>query len=237
MRFSELISMLVDSRKRSLELLADLTDEQLKMPLLPIINPPIWEIGHVAWFQEKWVLRHLRGRPSILSQADSLWDSAAVSHDTRWDLPLLSRAETQSFAQDVLSRVIETLPPGDVAESEAYFYWLVVMHEDMHGEAFTYTRQTLGYPAPVLSVGVPRMFGCGVPSDVHGNVSLQEVTARSKPKTSWLNRTHPKLKDRIKRVERQIAKQKLEMDGRPDNFDRYQTTIKEAAGQLEATGQ
>ena len=45
MRFSELISMLVDSRKRSLELLADLTDEQLKMPLLPIINPPIWEIG------------------------------------------------------------------------------------------------------------------------------------------------------------------------------------------------
>ena len=67
--------------------------------------------------------------------------------------------------------------------------------------------------------------------------TLQEVTARSKPKTSWLSRTHPKLKDRIKRGERQIAKQKLEMDGRPDNFDRYQTTMKEAAGQLEATGQ
>ena len=67
--------------------------------------------------------------------------------------------------------------------------------------------------------------------------TLQEVTARSKPKTSWLNRTHPKLKDRIKRVGKQIAKKKLEMDGRPDNFDRYQTTMKEAAGQLEAAGQ
>ncbi|MEE8178288.1 MAG: selenoneine synthase SenA [Acidobacteriota bacterium] len=172
MRSSELISMLVDSRKRSLELLADLTDEQLKAPLLPIINPPIWEIGHVAWFQEKWVLRHLQAKPPTLSQADSLWDSAAVSHDTRWDLPLLSRAETQSFAQEVLDRVIETLPPGDVAESEAYFYWLVVMHEDMHGEAFTYTRQTLGYPAPVLSVGVPGVSGCGVPSAASGNVSI-----------------------------------------------------------------
>ena len=67
--------------------------------------------------------------------------------------------------------------------------------------------------------------------------TLQEVTARSKPKTSWLNRTHPKLKDRIKRVGKQIAKKKLEMDGRPDNFDRYQTTMKEAAAQLEAAGQ
>src|SRR5438876_546264 len=29
-----------------------------------------------------------------------------------------------------------------------YFVLLTVFHEDMHGEAFMYTRQTLGYPPP-----------------------------------------------------------------------------------------
>ncbi|HEV8130538.1 MAG TPA: DinB family protein, partial [Acidobacteriota bacterium] len=148
---SELMSMLVDSRKRTLELQADLSDEQMRTPLLSIINPPVWEMGHVAWFQEKWVLRHLRGDDPVRPDADSLWDSMAIPHDTRWDLPLPSRVETLKFMQEVLHRVIERLSPGEASEKEAYFHWLVVMHEDMHGEAVAYTRQTLGYPVPVLS--------------------------------------------------------------------------------------
>ena len=153
--------------------MADLTDEQLRTPLLPIINPPIWEIGHVAWFQEKWVLRHLRGEPPILSQADSLWDSAAVPHDSRWDLPLPSRAETLRYAQQVLARVIEKLPAHEVTENEAYFHWLVVMHEDMHGEACTYTRQTLGLAAPRLSGSGRQADGSVAPGgDCSGDVFI-----------------------------------------------------------------
>ncbi len=144
--------MLTDARRRTLELQADLTDEQMKVPLLGIINPPIWEVGHVGWFQEKWALRHLRGLSSLRADADALYDSAAVAHDTRWDLLLPPRHGTLQYLQDILDRVIEKLPPDDVTEKEAYFHWLAVMHEDMHGEAFTYTRQTLGYPAPSLSI-------------------------------------------------------------------------------------
>ena len=140
--------MLTDSRRRTLELQADLTDEQMRVPLVSIINPFIWEMGHVAWFQERWTLRHLRGLDSIRPDADALWDSAAIPHDTRWDLPLPSRAETLQYMQGVLDRVLEHLPQGEAPEQEAYFHWLVAMHEDMHDEAFTYTRQTLGYAAP-----------------------------------------------------------------------------------------
>jgi iron(II)-dependent oxidoreductase len=144
----ELISMLQDTRKRTLELQADLSDEQLKTPLLSIINPPVWELGHVAWFQEKWALRHLCGLPSIRKDADQLWDSAAVAHDTRWDLSLPSRKETLRYMQDVLDCVLEGLERQEATDQQAYFHWLAVMHEDMHGEAFTYTRHTLSYPAP-----------------------------------------------------------------------------------------
>jgi len=151
MRASQLASMLADSRRRTLELVADLSDEQMSVPLVAIINPIVWEMGHVAWFQEKWALGHLRGLDSLRPEADSFWDSAAVAHDHRWELPLPSRSATLQYMQDVLDRVLEKLPPGDVSDEEAYFHWLVVMHEDMHGEAFTYTRQTLGYAPPPAS--------------------------------------------------------------------------------------
>jgi len=48
---------LLDARARSLRLTADLEGERLLGPKLAIVNPPLWEIGHVAWFQEWWCLR------------------------------------------------------------------------------------------------------------------------------------------------------------------------------------
>ena len=145
---NELRSALLDARRRTLELFSDLSDEQLAVPEIDIINPPVWEIGHVAWFQERWALRHLRGENSIHSHADEFWDSAAVSHHSRWELPLPSRDGTLQYMQDVLDKALDRLPNGDLTEEEAYFYWLPLMHEDMHDEAFAYTRQTLGYPPP-----------------------------------------------------------------------------------------
>jgi iron(II)-dependent oxidoreductase len=137
-----------DARRRTLALADDLTDQQLEVPLLPILNPPLWELGHVGWFQERWLLRHYGGRPPLRADGDALFDSSAVAHDSRWRLPLLSRAATLAYLESVLDRVLATLPTGVLPPDQAYFCWLVVMHEDMHGEAFTYTRQTLGYAPP-----------------------------------------------------------------------------------------
>jgi len=144
-----------DARQRTFELVADLSDEQLIGPHLAIINPLLWEIGHVAWFQEKWVLRHAVGRKPIRDHADSLYDSAAVAHDTRWDLPLPPRDQTLAYMEEVRDRVLERLDRGEPSPDEAYSVLLSVFHEDMHTEAFTYTRQTLGYhPRVSLAQGL-----------------------------------------------------------------------------------
>ena len=52
----EVAAALTDARRRTLEIVADLDDLQLMGPRLAIVNPFLWEIGHLAWFQEKWVL-------------------------------------------------------------------------------------------------------------------------------------------------------------------------------------
>jgi iron(II)-dependent oxidoreductase len=136
-----------DARQRTCALVADLTDSQLLGPQLATVNPLLWEIGHVAWFQEKWVLRR-DGQASLRPDADALYDSAAIAHDTRWDLPLPSRAQTLRYLDGVRDRVVERLQERAANRDDAYFTLLSVFHEDMHGEAFLYTRQTLGYPAP-----------------------------------------------------------------------------------------
>src|SRR6185295_12498156 len=100
---------LTDARARALRLTGDLDGERLLGPRLAIVNPPLWEIGHVAWFQEHWCLRYRdAGAPaaSILPGADALYDSSKVAHATRWDLPLPGIDGTRRYGADVLERVL-----------------------------------------------------------------------------------------------------------------------------------
>jgi ergothioneine biosynthesis protein EgtB len=157
---AQLIEALKETRAHTLELVDDLSEAQLIGPRLQIVNPLRWEIGHVAWFQEFWVLRHFGSQPPILKHGDELYDSGRVAHDTRWDLPLLKRDETLAYMGQVLERVIEQASgrsPGLRAVEgydEEYFLNLVLLHEQMHDEAITYTRQTLSYPPPAIGIAV-----------------------------------------------------------------------------------
>jgi len=74
-----------------------------------------------------------------------------VAHDDRWDLPLLSREATLSYMQRVLDETLHRLDTEGPTPETDYFVSLAAFHEDMHGEAFTYTRQTHGLPAPPIS--------------------------------------------------------------------------------------
>jgi gamma-glutamyl hercynylcysteine S-oxide synthase len=147
-----LAAWLKDARARTLALLQDLEGEQWSGPRLDVVNPPCWELGHVGWFQEHWCLRGGGRLPSLRADADGLYDSATVPHKVRWDLPLPTPEGTHRYVEEVLARVLERLERGGLTAEEAYFLHLAVFHEDMHGEAFVHTRQTLGYPAPCLAL-------------------------------------------------------------------------------------
>jgi EgtB-related family protein len=139
-------------RSRTFALVSDLDDRQMIGPRLPTVNPPLWEIGHVAWFQEFWVLRHLRHQRPILENGDQLYNSTDVAHDIRWELLLPTRAETLRYMEASLDRSIELIDESrEFSQEELYFYLLAMFHEGMHAEALAYTRQSLGYPAPNVS--------------------------------------------------------------------------------------
>ena len=116
----ELSSWARDARRRTHDVVAGLDARQLIGPRLAIVNPVLWEIGHVAWFQERWVLRHAGGQPALRADADALWDSSAVAHDTRWDLPLPGLPETLDYRDEVESRV-QRLLDADPRPDVRYF--------------------------------------------------------------------------------------------------------------------
>src|SRR6266581_5139815 len=151
--FAESLSQqLRDARRRTQLLTGDLEGPQLFGPKLAIVNPVLWELGHVAWFQEHWCLRSRADESlsdSILDGADALYDSAKVAHDARWDLPLPDLPATLEFQDRVLERVLARLEREPDNEWFLYFVQLALFHEDMHAEAFHYTRQTLGYTDPL----------------------------------------------------------------------------------------
>jgi iron(II)-dependent oxidoreductase len=139
---TSLVESLQAAREHTRRVADDLRGERELGPMLAIVNPPRWEVGHVGWFQEFWCLRGgSEERASILPNADALYNSATVPHDARWSLPLPSFADTIAYRDEVLERVLRKLDGLD-----PYFIELAVRHELMHAEAFHYTRQTLGYP-------------------------------------------------------------------------------------------
>ncbi len=165
----ELRQMLQEARGRTLALAQDLTGSRLLGPRLAIVNPPLWEIGHLGWFQEHWCLRYRGDRPpgtSLLAGADALYDSAAVAHHTRWDLPLPDIDATLRYLEQILQRVLERVDREGPTEHMQYFAQLAAFHEEMHCEAFTYTRQTLGYPSPPGHSGTAAPGSGPYPGDV-----------------------------------------------------------------------
>ena len=185
---SQLAEWVCDARERTFELVADLSDEQLMGPRLEIVNPLLWEVGHLAWFQSRWVLRHACGQQPVRPDEDQLYDSIAIGHDSRWDLPLPARCETLAYGRQVRDRVLRRVERGDLDDELTYHLVYTTLHEDMHAEAFTYTRQTLGYPAPGLSIVGEREAGLEDSGPLKGDAEIAggRFSLGSEPEESFV---------------------------------------------------
>ena len=149
----QLADALVDARTRTLAIYAHLDLAALEVPRIPIVNPPLWELAHIAWFQEHWCVRHSSGsarlsRRSLLPGADALFDSRTVPHASRWHLPLPPARVLGGYMKASLEATLEALER--TPEEQRYFFALALLHEDMHGEALLMTLQTLGLPPPPI---------------------------------------------------------------------------------------
>jgi iron(II)-dependent oxidoreductase len=164
-----LADALLDARRVELELLDGLTDDQMLGTPGHFLEPPIWEMGHVGWFQEYWIGRHLDGAGPLRPGSDEIYDSFNVSYTRRWDHRYPSRRQTLDDIAEILRRSVARLESATPGAGEAYVYTLAAHHEDMHAENLTLILQTLGYGQPALVRGgpaTPPALGDALPRDV-----------------------------------------------------------------------
>ncbi|MFL6656634.1 MAG: selenoneine synthase SenA, partial [Massilia sp.] len=145
-------------------------DKLNRVPHLATINPPLWELGHIAWFAEWFILREAHSthpaaaeRASLLTRGDDLFDSNTVAHRTRWALDLPSPGAMKTYCHEVLDRTLDRLSREAGIDEALYPYRLALAHEDMHGEALLYTMQTLGVP---VAAGLLREGALAAPGGV-----------------------------------------------------------------------
>ena len=178
-----------DARERTLGCYAHLDLASLEVACIPIVNPPLWELSHIAWFQELWCLRqgvNAEGRPSLLEGSDALFDSSAIAHDTRWHLPYPPERILRAYIGDTLDATLEAL--AATPEDRRYFFDLALRHEDMHAEALRMTLQTLGLPAPsVATQEAPRTPGDPARDIAFAGGPFEMGTARSERRFTFDN--------------------------------------------------
>ena len=128
----------------------------LSVPQGDTLNPPLWELGHIGWFQEFWNARNpqrvagSKADPAVCrsagvrANADALYDSGRVPHATRWMLPLPDACATRADLSRQLDGTLALLRNAGADDDSLYFFRLALLHEDMHHEAALYMAQSLG---------------------------------------------------------------------------------------------
>jgi gamma-glutamyl hercynylcysteine S-oxide synthase len=189
---AQIASALRSLRSKSLQLFdAYAAAGALHVPYSDALNPPLWELGHIGWYQEAWIARNpQRDRgvrynhalpllPSILEQGDQWYDSSTVPHATRWSLPLLDSQACKTYLGATLAQTLALLAKAGSSDDALYFYRLVMFHEAMHLEAAVYMAQALGVPLPLAAHATP--------SDVEyatDSVATYVHTSRTTPQLS-----------------------------------------------------
>ena len=165
----DLLSLaLMDARNHSLFLYslfekAEAERGPFAAPGQPWTDPPLWQLGHVGWFQEYWVGRNVqrRGGPgaggatrlaSIEPDADRWWDDAVVPTEARWSLPLPDVDATRAYLLETLDTTLDLLAKAPEDDASLYCYRLALQHEDLHSEYLVAAAQTLGVPMPMAAV-------------------------------------------------------------------------------------
>ncbi len=103
------------------------------------MSPLVWDMGHIANFEEFWLLRELDGRPAHDEQRDAMYNPFDNPRWVRGDLPLLDREEATEYLKDVRHEVDLVLDRADLVEGPTlakggYVFEMTIQHEAQHQE-------------------------------------------------------------------------------------------------------
>jgi iron(II)-dependent oxidoreductase len=136
-RAADLVSVLVEARERTLTLVASLDDEALECVHSTLMSPLVWDLGHIAAFEDLWLNHRYGDRPLLRDELADVYDAFETPRAGRGDLPFLKTDEVKAYMEAVRERTLEVIEERGTAD----VHELVIRHEQQHNETMLQTMQ------------------------------------------------------------------------------------------------
>ncbi len=150
-----------EARRRTLQLIEPLDTEQLNRVYSPILSPLIWDLGHIANFEELWLVQTVGGRDPLRGDLGRFYDAIENPRMTRGELPILRSGEVQPYMDAVRERTLEVLEevdlddPADRLLRDGFVYEMLLAHEHQHNETMLQLLQMVENYEPVATDPAP----------------------------------------------------------------------------------
>jgi iron(II)-dependent oxidoreductase len=139
------------ARERTLTLVAGLSEDELERTHSPIMSPLVWDLGHIAAYEDLWLARRLGGLELLRPDLAGLYDAFETPRAIRGEIEALDPAQARSYMDEVRARTAHTIALHGVGDG--VICEMVVRHELQHLETM---RQTMAI-AGLLPPGEPTL--------------------------------------------------------------------------------
>jgi iron(II)-dependent oxidoreductase len=145
---SQARAWLAEARSHTLRLIEPLDEADLRRQHSPLMSPIVWDLGHIAHFEEVWLLENLdEGAVPGREGLRGMYDPFRHPRATREGLDLPDRARAEAYLADVRAAVLERLESTDFGRAESpllrhgFVLRMVLQHEYQHNETILQTLQ------------------------------------------------------------------------------------------------
>ena len=137
--------LLTEARERTLALIAPLSEVDLREQHSTLMSPLLWDLGHIAHFEELWLTHNLDGHVEF-GEMPGLFNPFEHPRRERGALPLPTLAGTVAHLSEVRERVLDRLERVNFDNAspllqDGYIYQMVAQHEYQHNETMLQTMQ------------------------------------------------------------------------------------------------
>ena len=143
------------TREATLALVGKLDRADLHRQVDPLLSPLVWDLGHIAAYEDLWCAHRLTGAPLLRPELAVTYDAFETPRQERGDVELLDYEASLDYMDSVRDRTLAIL--ADHGEHEVHE--MVLRHELQHVETM---RQALylgglpgGAPDPVTAPAIP----------------------------------------------------------------------------------
>lgn len=121
-------------------IVAPLDDQALTRTATPIMSPPVWDLGHIAAYEELWTWCRLAGGDSMHPDLQAAYDAFETPRAVRTKIRILGPAEARDYLAAARERTLDALArcrlddPTDPLAHGGFVFGLVAGHEAQHTE-------------------------------------------------------------------------------------------------------